>query len=407
VTVPGTRGSGKWWRSGGRVSFAALVAIAAAISIGSALWTGQPVAQTPAPPPQAAPGVPVTVARAVRQDFPVSLAGLGQVQAYNAVLVRARVDGTLMQFVPTEGQEVKQGDLIAVIDPRPYKAALDAAESKHAQDDATLANMRLDLARYTSLAKQDFASRQQVDTQVALVNQTLAALAGDDAAIEAAKLNLSFCYITSPIGGRVGLRQVDVGNLVHATDMTGIVSITQIQPISATFTLPQEDLPRVTAAMSHAATTHGKLPVLAYTGDDQTKLDTGELLTPDNAIDPTTGTIKLKAVFPNAAEQLWPNQFVNARLLVATLHDALTVPSVAVQHGPNGLYVYEVGPNSVVTRKPVEMSHDNGQTAVISKGIDATATVVIDGQSRLQEGVKVAASEAPKQAAVPPTSTGG
>jgi multidrug efflux system membrane fusion protein len=346
--------------------------------------------------------VPVSVASSVRQDFQVYLSGLGQVQAFNAVLVRARVDGTLMQFAPTEGQEVKQGDLIAIVDPRPYKAALDQAVAKRGQDEAALTNAKLDLARYASLAKQDYASRQQVDTQMAMVNQFIAALAGDDAAIESAKLNLSFCYITSPIDGRIGLRLVDVGNLVHATDMTGIVSITQLHPISATFTLPQENLPRVTAAMAQ-----GKLPVLAYSGDDQTKLDTGELLTPDNAIDPTTGTIKLKATFPNAAQQLWPGQFINARLLVSTLHDALTVPSVAVQHGPSGLYVYLVGPNSTVARKPVQISQDNGQTAVITKGIEAGERVVTDGQSRLQEGVRVAVTEAPKQAAIPSKSTGG
>lgn len=378
----------------------ALVLACLGIGLGGLLLTPQPVAQTA--PPQATPGVPVTVASATRQDFPLYLAGLGQVQAFNAVLVRARVDGTLMQFVPTEGQEVKQGDLIAVIDPRPYKAALDQAAAKRVQDDADLTNARLDLARYASLAKQDFASRQQVDTQGALVNHLVAAIAGDDAAIESAKLNLSFCYITSPIDGRVGLRQIDAGNLVHATDATGIVTITQVHPISVTFTLPQEDLPRVTAAMAQ-----GKLPVLAYAGDNRTRLDSGALLTPDNAIDPSTGTIKLKATFPNVTNQLWPGQFVNARLLVATLHDALTVPSVAVQHGPSGLYVYVVSPNSTVTRKDVEISHDNGQTAVIAKGIAPGERVVTEGQSRLQEGVKVAVSTAPRPSGSVPGSTGG
>ncbi len=388
-----------------RVWLAGLVIASIAAGAGGLLWTPRPVAQTA---PSAAPaGVPVAVASATRQDFPVYLTGLGQVQAYNAVLVRARVDGTLMQFVPAEGQEVKRGDLIAVIDPRPYKAALDAAVAKRGQDDANLVNARLDLARYTSLAKQDFASRQQVDTQVAMVNQTLAAIAGDEAAIESARLNLSFCYITSPIDGRIGLRQVDVGNLVHATDMTGIVSITQLHPISATFTLPQGVLPLVTAAMAQGAAANSKLAVLAYTGDDQTKLDTGELLTPDNAIDPTTGTIKLKANFPNAAEQLWPGQFVNVRLLQTTLRDVITVPSIAVQHGPSGLYVYVVGQNATVARKPVEISNDNGQTAVITKGIEPGVRVVTDGQSRLQEGTKVAVSETPKQAANVPASSGG
>jgi membrane fusion protein, multidrug efflux system len=373
----------------------ALVLTAVGIGLGALLWIPQPVAQTVAP---VSPGVPVTVASATRQDFPVYFAGLGSVQAFNGVLVRARVDGTLMQFTPTEGQDIKQGDLIAVIDPRPYKAALDQATAKRSQDVADLTNARQDLARYTSLAKQDFASRQQVDTQNALVNHQVAALSGDDAMIETAQLNLSFCYITSPIDGRVGLRLVDVGNLVHATDATGIVTITQVHPVSLTFTLPQEELPQVTAAMAK-----GKLPVLAYTGNDQTQLDTGELLTPDNAIDPTTGTIKLKATFPNAANQLWPGQFVNARLLVMTIHDALTVPSVAVQHGPSGLYVYAVDANSTVTRKPVEVTHDNGQTVVIAKGIGAGERVVIDGQSRLQDGIKVAARDAPK----PPGSAGG
>jgi len=383
-----------------RLLASALTLAFVGIGLVGVLSTRHSAAQTA--PTGVAPGVPVSVANATRQDFPVYLSGLGSVQAFNAVLVRARVDGTLMQFAPTEGQEVKQGDLIAVIDPRPYKAALDQATAKRVQDEADLTNARQDLARYTSLAKQDFASRQQVDTQAALVNHMVAAIAGDDAAIESAKLNLSFCYITSPIGGRVGLRQVDVGNLVHATDATGIVTITQVHPISVTFTLPQEDLPQVNAAMAQ-----GKLPTLAYSGNDQTKLDTGELLTPDNAIDPTTGTIKLKATFPNVANQLWPGQFVNARLLVATLHDVLTVPSVAVQHGPSGLYVYVVNPSSTVVRKNVEITQDNGQTAVIDKGIAPGDRVVTDGQSRLQDGVKVAVSDAPSPAGNVPGSTGG
>ena len=201
-------------------------------------------------------------------------------QAYQSVLVRARVDGTLMQVPVTEGQDVKQGDLIAVIDPRPYQAALDQANAKKAQDEAQLANARLDLARFKSLSTQDFASRQQVDTQQALVNQDVATVAGDDAAIEAAQLNLGYCFITSPVDGRVGLRMVDPGNLIHATDATGIVTITQIHPISATFTLPQNELPRVQTDMRQ-----GELPVLAYAGDDSTELDQGTLLTPDNTID--------------------------------------------------------------------------------------------------------------------------
>ena len=233
------------------------------------------------PQPQSGPPlVPVSIARVTRQDVPIYLKGLGSVQAFNAVLVRARVDGTLTEFPVTEGQEVKQGDLIAVIDPRPYQAALDAAMAKKSQDDADFVNSKSDLARYTSLEQKSFASHQQVDTQQALVNHMTAAIAGDNAAIEMAKLNLSYCFITSPIQGRVGLRQVDPGNLVHASDAAGIVTITQIHPISALFTVPQDSLPTISVAMEK-----GKLPVIAFAADDKTQLDQGALLTPDNAID--------------------------------------------------------------------------------------------------------------------------
>jgi multidrug efflux system membrane fusion protein len=357
--------------------------VAAIAAGGGFIASRQPAAQQAAPAVPAA--IPVAAASVTAQDFPVYLRGLGSVQAFNSVLVRARVDGTLMQFSVTEGQDVKQGDLIAVIDPRPFKAALDQATAKYAQDQADMANAKQDLARYTSLAKQDFASHQQVDTQAALVNHLTAAIAGDEAAIEAAKLNLSFCYILSPFDGRVGLRQVDVGNLVHANDMTGIVTVTQIHPISVTFTLPQTDLPQISDAMAK-----GKLPVLAYSGDDKTQLDSGELLTVDNMIDASTGTIKLKATFQNTANRLWPGQFVNARLLVTTLPNVLTVPSVAVQHGPNGLYVYLVKPDSTVGRQAVKVAQDNGQAAVIASGLDAGQRVITEGQSRLQAGTLVA-----------------
>ena len=282
-------------------------------------------------------------AKATRQDVPIYATGVGSVQAYQSVLVRARVDGTLTQFPVREGQEVKQGDLIAVIDPRPYQAALDQATAKKAQDEAQLVNARLDLTRFQSLAKQDFASRQQVDTQQALVNQFVAAIAGDSAAIEAAQLNVAYCYITSPVDGRVGLRMVDPGNLIHATDTTGIVTITQIHPISATFTLPQEELPRVETDMAGGAS-----PVLAYASDDRTELGQGTLLTPDNTIDDTTGTIRLKATFPNKDGQLWPGQFINAHLQIGLAHDAVTVPPAAIEHGPDGLYVYVVRPDATV-----------------------------------------------------------
>jgi membrane fusion protein, multidrug efflux system len=333
--------------------------------------------------------VPVTIAGAGRQNFPVYLSGLGSVQAFNTVLVRARVDGTLMKFVPIEGQEVKQGELIAIIDPRPYQAAMDQAMAKRTQDEADLANARHDLDRYTTLAKQDYASRQQVDTQKALVDHLAAGIIGDEAAIETAKLNLSFCYIMAPVTGRVGLRQVDPGNMVHANEASGIVSITQVRPISVTFTLPQQDLPRVVTAMAA-----GKLPVDAYDQDDRTLLDTGELLTPDNAIDQGTGTIRLKATFPNVKEQLWPGQFVSAHLLVATERNVLTIPSVAVQHGPAGLYAYVVTPDHTARRQPIQITHDNGQIAVVARGLSDGQMVVTDGQSRLQDGTHVAETNA-------------
>jgi multidrug efflux system membrane fusion protein len=334
--------------------------------------------------------VPVTTASVKRQDFDVFLRGLGQVQASNAVLVRARVDGTLMQVPVAEGQMVKTGQLLAVIDPRPYQAALDQANARLAQDQADMANAKLDLARYSSLAKSDFASRQQLDTQQSVVNRSSAAIVGDNAAIEAAKLNVSYCYILSPIDGRVGLRQVDPGNMIHSAEAVGIMSVNQVQPIDATFTLPQDDLPQVVKAMAL-----GTVPTLAYSNDDHTLLDKGALLTPDNSIDPATGTIKLKASFPNPGNALWPGQFVNIRLLSAVEKNVLTVPTAAVQHGPSGLYAYVVKPDATVARQDVAIAYDNGTTAVITKGLAAGDTVVVAGQSRLQEGARVAATGQP------------
>jgi multidrug efflux system membrane fusion protein len=370
------------------------VVILAAGGIGLAL-DGQSTAQQ-ARPAGAPPLVPVSTARVLRQDVPIYQKGLGSVQAFNSVLVRARVDGTLTQFPVTEGQEVKQGDLIAVIDPRPFQAALDAVMAKRGQDEAQLNNAKLDLQRYAMLAKQDFASRQQVDTQQSQVSQFTATIAGDDAAIETAKLNLSYCFITAPFQGRVGLRQVDPGNLVHASDATGIVTITQLHPISALFTLPQDSLPAISVAMAK-----GTLPVSAFAADDKTLLDQGVLLTADNAIDAGTGTIKLKATFPNPKNTLWPGQFINARLQLGTEPGALTVPSVAVQHGPVGLYAYVVGADSSVSRQTLELSRDDGAQAVIASGLTEGQQVVTAGQSRLQAGTKVAVADTAAQAAGP------
>lgn len=346
--------------------------------------------QSFAQPVQQGPAVPVTVTSAARQDVPVWLLGLGTVQANYAVQLRPRVDGTLTQVPVKEGQDVKQGDLLAVIDPRPYQAALDAVIAKKQQDQAQLANAQADLARYTSLVRQDFASRQQLDTQQAMVKQYSAAILGDDAQVETAQLNLSFCYITSPFAGRVGLRNVDPGNLVRSAEATPIISVTQIQPIAVTFTLPQDNLPAIMRAMEKHA-----LDVVVYAGDNKTELDRGVLLTPDNTIDTTTGTIKLKAGFANDHRSLWPGQFVNVRLQLGTEANVLAVTATAVQHGPNGLYVYEVGPNNIVAVRPIQVARQEGDIYVISGGLAEGAVVVATGQSRLQAGVHVAVREAP------------
>ncbi len=359
----------------------------------TALWAAAVIAVGCAAPlvraraDEAPHGIPVTVAAPKRQDVPIYLNGIGTVQAFYSVLIRARVDGTLQQFVPTEGQFVHKNDLIAVIDPRPYQAILSGALAKKAQDEAQVSNARRDLGRYSSLAQSQFASRQQVDTQKASVDQYSAAIEGDQAAIDAAQLNLSFCYITSPIEGRVGLRLVDPGNLIHAGDQGGIVTITQQQPISVVFTLPQSRLPRIADAMASR-----KLPVQALSADEHALLDTGELLTPDNAIDPATGTIRLKATFPNLAGRLWPGQFVEAQLLVDTRHNAITVPDAAIQHGPDSLFVYTVKPDQTVARQDVTVEQQTGGLAVVSEGLSDGDTIVVDGQSRLQAGTRVAAT---------------
>jgi multidrug efflux system membrane fusion protein len=333
--------------------------------------------------------VAVQTATARVQDVPVLLRNIGAVQSFASVLVRARVDGTLDSVSFTEGQEVKAGDKIAQIDPRPYAAALAAAQAKKAADEAQLLNARNDLTRYNNLARSDFASRQQVDTQTSLVAQLQATIAGDQAAVEAARLNLEFCTIASPIDGRTGLRQVDPGNLIHATDTQGIVSIMQLRPIAVVFTLPQDELPQAQAALAQ-----GHATVFAYSADDRIELGRGELLTIDNSVDQTTGTIKLKAQFANPDNRLWPGLFVNARLQVDTLPGAVTVPSVAVQRNSNGLFVFVVKPDNTVQTQKVSLHQDDGRLAVIADGLAAGAVVVTAGQLRLQDGSHVAAQPA-------------
>jgi multidrug efflux system membrane fusion protein len=349
--------------------------------------------------PVQGPAVPVTVTNAVRRDVPIWLRGLGTVQANYAVQLRPRVDGTLTEVPVKEGQDVKKGDLLAVIDPRPYQAALDAALAKKQQDQAQLSNAQADLARYSSLVRQDFASRQQLETQQAMVKQFSAAILGDEAQIEAAQLNVSFSYITAPFDGRIGLRNVDPGNIVHSAEATPILSMTQIQPISVTFTVPQDGLPAIMLAM-----VKHPLDVVVYASDDKTELDRGVLLTPDNTIDVNTGTIKLKATFPNAHRTLWPGQFVNARLLLGTDINVVAVRAATVQHGPNGLYVYQLGQNDTVSVQPIQVARQEGDDYVVSSGLTEGATVVATGQSRLQAGTRVTVREDRAAPAVPPKS---
>jgi multidrug efflux system membrane fusion protein len=281
---------------------------------------------------------------------------------------------------------VKAGDVLAQIDPRPFKAALDAAIAAEARDQAQLGNARLDLARYSDLSKRDFATRQSVDTQKALVAQFEAAVQGDLAQADSARIQLGFATITSPISGRTGLRLVDAGNVVHATDPGGLVVITQMRPIAAVFTMPQEELPQILRAQAKAP-----LSVEAWAGNDVEKLDTGELVLVDNEIDQTTGTAKLKARFRNEKGLLWPGQFITAHLVFETQHDALTVPEQAVQRGPEGTFVWVVGADSTVATKTVAITQIANGTALVGKGLDGTETVVTEGQFKLLRGLKVQA----------------
>jgi membrane fusion protein, multidrug efflux system len=365
--------------------------VAAARRLATALCAGliaglaSAAAQTP-PSPSAPPAVPVSVAPVARNDVPILLRNIGTVQALQNALIRTRVDGTLEKVFFTEGQEVKKGEKLVQIDPRPYQAALDQAMARKEQDSSSLANARRDLARYQSLAQREFASRQQVDTQTALVNNLVAALHGDEASVAAAQVNLDYTTITAPFDGVMGLRQIDPGNVVRAADTTGIgiVTIAQVHPITVVFTLPQDALPAIRAGMAR-----GKLPVQAYAPDDKTLLAEGELLTTDNPIDSATGTIKLKAVFANVQSSLWPGQFVNVHLQTDLQRGVLTVPSIAVQRGLGRLFVYVARPDHTVAVTPVTMSLDDGQTAVISSGVEDGQQVVVAGQSRLQNGARV------------------
>ncbi len=329
--------------------------------------------------------VPVLAATPKVEDVPVYLDGVGQVRALNTVTVRTQVDGKLLKVNFIEGQDVKAGDVLAEIDPVIYQAQYDQAVAKKAQDSAQLANARIDLKRYEQLAASKAGSAQQADTQRATVAQLEALVQSDQAAIDNAQATLGYTKIVAPLAGRTGLRQVDPGNIVHASDTTGVVVLTQLQPIAVQFSLPQQEINRV-----NAASAKGTLAVDVFGNDGRSVVDTGVMRTIDNQVDPATGTVKVKAEFPNPNHQLWPGQFVNVRLKVEVLPKALTVPTSAVQRGPSGTFSYVIGENNIVTAKAVTVIQQDENTAVIASGLTPNDKVVTTGFANLSDGSKVA-----------------
>lgn len=329
--------------------------------------------------------VPVSLAVAERSTVPVYLDSLGTVQPLNTVLVRSRVDGPIVSVAFKEGQMVKAGDLLVQIDPRPFQAQLDQATAKKAQDEATLANAKLDLQRFQTLVESENASRQQRDTQVSLVQQLTAQVAGDQAAIDSARLQLEYASIRAPITGRASFNLVTLGNIVHAADTNGIVTIAQLQPISVIFTEPEERLPAISSAFAA-----GSVPVIAMSSDGKQTLARGVLSVLNNQIDVASGTIQLKATFDNADNALWPGLSVTTRLLVQTLQDAVVVPDTAVQRGPDGFFVFVVDRNNKATKRDVALGPFEGGRAVIAKGIEPGDRVISDGQYRVANGIEVA-----------------
>ncbi len=329
--------------------------------------------------------MPVGTATVAKGDMPIALNALGTVTPLATVTVKTQINGQLIEVAFKEGQMVKKGDFLAQIDPRPYQVALEQAEGQLAKDQALLKNAEIDFARYKTLVAQNSIARQTADTQAALVQQDRGTVQSDMAQVDAQKLNLVYCHIVAPVSGRVGLRQVDAGNYVQTGDAGGLVVITQIQPISVIFTLPEDDLRAVLRRLHEGA----KLPVTAYDRTGTVKLDSGMLETVDNQIDVSTGTVKLRAVFSNPEQILFPNQFVNVRLLVNTLHDADIVPIAAIQRGAPGTFVYAVKPDNTVAAQPVTLGPGDNQRVAVLKGLQPGQRVVTDGADRLKDGAEV------------------
>jgi multidrug efflux system membrane fusion protein len=376
------------------------VLLIAACGSGLTAWHIHDAAK-PAPAPAAAPAVPVVAGTVLSHEVPIYLRGVGTIIAYNNVIVRSQITGQIIKFAFTEGQTVHKGDLLAEIDPRPYQAQLDQATANRDRDQAQLANAQANLNRYVPLAAKGYATTQLVDTQKAQLTQLQAMVKSDEAVIEQARTSLSYTQLTAPIDGVTGIRQIDEGNIIHPTDPNGLVDVTQIQPISLIFSLPQTDFVKIQQQMAK-----GPLTVLAYSQDDKTKLDEGKLELIDNQIVQTTGTIRLRASFPNTQRQLWPGELVNARLLVDTRPNGLTIRASAVQQGPKGSFVWVIGSDGTVQMRPVTVAQISEGQALIDSGLQANENVVVDGQYRLQAGALVrelhgkAAQEADLQSAV-------
>jgi len=373
-------------RAIGAVVILSLAAIAAIWRLSPGTEVPVAAAQTPTP------GVPVTAGTVAAQDVPVFLNGIGTVQAYNMVAIKSRVDGQIVKVDFKEGQDIKTGDPLFQVDPRPFQAALEQAQAAKQKDEAQLAGAQLDLDRYEKLIGSGWQTRQSYDQQKATVGQLQASIKGDEAQINTAKLNLSYADIRSPIDGRLGARLVDKGNLVHANDNTPLVMITEIKPIFVSFTLPQDNFDDIRE--NH---TKAPLVVYAYSGDGKKQLAEGKLTLIDNAIDQATGTIRLKARFENQDERLWPGEFVSLRVVLSTRENIATVPSQTVQDGPDGHYAYVIKPDNTVERRAVEVASIQDGIAVVTKGLAAGERVVVDGQYRLTNGARVnpAAPSAP------------